>query len=177
MILLNQIQIASPCHASWDDMEGDEQIRFCGQCRKNVYNLSEMTRRDAQTLLAQTGVPPCVRFYKRADGTLLTRDCPVGKRLLRKRRASRFALAVSVPLALLTQAVRADPPPPARPPASVTMGAPPAPPMLGEMAAPPSRTMGRVVLVMGKPIAPPPHRKPNLPPKKAKKKSGSEPRR
>ena len=44
MIPLEQIRVASPCHANWDEMTGTDQARFCGQCRKNVYNLSEMTR-------------------------------------------------------------------------------------------------------------------------------------
>src|SRR3954452_5823731 len=38
--LLESIRIASPCKANWDDMVGDERARFCGQCAKNVYNLS-----------------------------------------------------------------------------------------------------------------------------------------
>ncbi len=36
--LLENVRIASPCSASWDDMVGDERVRFCGQCTKNVYN-------------------------------------------------------------------------------------------------------------------------------------------
>ena len=26
---LSQIQVASPCHARWEEMEGDEKVRFC----------------------------------------------------------------------------------------------------------------------------------------------------
>src|SRR5688572_20020017 len=36
---LTQIRVASPCRARWDEMEGDERVRFCGHCQKNVYHL------------------------------------------------------------------------------------------------------------------------------------------
>ena len=51
MIPLEQIHVASPCHADWDEMTGTDQARFCQSCRKNVYNLSEMTRAEAQALI------------------------------------------------------------------------------------------------------------------------------
>src|SRR4051812_47184360 len=38
--LLDRITIASPCTASWDDMAGDDRVRFCASCQKDVYNLS-----------------------------------------------------------------------------------------------------------------------------------------
>jgi hypothetical protein len=46
--MLDQIKIASPCSADWDRMEGTDRVRFCGECKKNVFNLSAMTRRDAE---------------------------------------------------------------------------------------------------------------------------------
>ncbi|MCC7528421.1 MAG: hypothetical protein IT342_07860, partial [Candidatus Melainabacteria bacterium] len=45
--LLNSIRIASPCHVDWETMTGDERKRFCGDCKLNVYNISEMTKKDA----------------------------------------------------------------------------------------------------------------------------------
>jgi hypothetical protein len=41
----------------------------------NVYNLSEMSQESAEALIAETEGRLCVRFYQRADGTVLTRDC------------------------------------------------------------------------------------------------------
>jgi hypothetical protein len=73
-------------------MAGNDRRRFCGQCQLNVYNLSGMTKREAEELLNQTEGRLCVRFYRRADGTILTQDCPVGLRAL-KRRISRIATA------------------------------------------------------------------------------------
>jgi len=73
-------------------MVGNEQVRFCGQCSLNVYNLSGMTRPEAEHLIAQTEGRLCIRYYRRADGTILTKNCPIGLRAL-KRRLSRIANA------------------------------------------------------------------------------------
>lgn len=90
---LDQVRIASPCDASWDEMVGDERVRFCASCEKNVYNLSAMGREDAERLLHErVGKELCVRFYQRADGTILTEDCPVG---VKKKRRKKVALAVA----------------------------------------------------------------------------------
>lgn len=83
-IPLDQIAVASPCKAPWEQMAGDERVRFCGQCRQHVYNLSEMTREEAETLVLEREGRLCVRFYQRFDGTLITRDCPVGVRAFRR---------------------------------------------------------------------------------------------
>ena len=46
--LLDQVGIASPCTASWEAMAGDDRVRFCRQCSLNVYNLSGMTKLEAE---------------------------------------------------------------------------------------------------------------------------------
>ena len=76
--LLANLRVASPCSARWADMTGDDRARFCAQCQKHVYNLSEMTAEDASNLIREKEGSLCVRFYQRADGTVLTADCPVG---------------------------------------------------------------------------------------------------
>ncbi|MBC7910535.1 MAG: hypothetical protein H7Y30_08550 [Pyrinomonadaceae bacterium] len=89
---LSGVKIASPCTADWESMLGNERQRFCGQCQLNVYNLSGMTKREAENLVSHAEGRLCVRFYRRADGTILTQNCPVGLRAL-KRRISRVATA------------------------------------------------------------------------------------
>lgn len=89
---LKDVKVASPCSADWENMIGDERRRFCGQCELNVYNLSEMSRREAEDLINRTEGRLCVRFYRRADGTVLTKDCPVGLRAVR-RKVKRVATA------------------------------------------------------------------------------------
>ncbi len=75
-----KLDVASPCAESWDRMRGDDRVRFCGRCRLHVYDLSAMGEDEIATLVAREGDPPCVRLFARPDGTVLTRDCPVGRR-------------------------------------------------------------------------------------------------
>lgn len=89
---LNNIHVASPCPANWNEMYGNERKRFCGDCKLNVYNLSDMTRQEAENLLLNSEGRLCVRFFRRADGTVLTRNCPVGWQAV-KRGVSRVATA------------------------------------------------------------------------------------
>ena len=84
-VTLENIQIAAPCSATWADMSGDARVRHCQFCQKNVYNLSEMTRAQAEALIQQKEGKLCIRFYQRADGTILTDNCPVGLRAIRRR--------------------------------------------------------------------------------------------
>ena len=90
---LDNVRVASPCPANWDEMYGDDRKRFCRESKLNVYDLSDMTRREAEDLIANWEGRLCVRFYRRADGTVLTKDCPVGWAAV-KRRLSRAATAV-----------------------------------------------------------------------------------
>jgi hypothetical protein len=82
---LDNIRIAAPCTADWKQMLGTERARFCGQCNLNVYNLSSMTRSEAEHLIADNEGRLCVRFYRRADGSILTKNCPVGLRAIQRR--------------------------------------------------------------------------------------------
>lgn len=93
---LEQLRVASPCPASWDGMAGDDRVRFCGECRLHVYNLSGMSRVDAEGLIERTEGRLCVRMLRRADGTVITRDCPVG--LARVHRAIRRGVLAAVAL-------------------------------------------------------------------------------
>ncbi len=82
---LDDISVASPCHMEWSEMVGGDKVRFCGSCQKNVFNLSGMVRSEAIDLIGATEGNVCVRFFRRADGTVLTQDCPVGMALMLKR--------------------------------------------------------------------------------------------
>ena len=79
-INIQNIRVASPCPADWNTMAGDDRIRHCSECNLNVYNLSAMTEREVQRLIANSQGRVCGRFYRRADGTILTQDCPRGLR-------------------------------------------------------------------------------------------------
>lgn len=94
--MLDVIDVASPCHVAWESMQGDDRVRHCSQCRLNVYNLSDMRRGDAEALVREHEGRLCVRFFRRADGTVLTRDCPWGLRAVRQRMARMVAAAAAL---------------------------------------------------------------------------------
>ncbi|UJR86538.1 hypothetical protein [Sandaracinus amylolyticus] len=87
--LLANVRVASPCPARWDEMKGDDRARHCASCDKTVFDLSAMTSDEAETLLRAHGVATnggmCVRFHRRADGTVMTSDCSVGVARARRR--------------------------------------------------------------------------------------------
>jgi hypothetical protein len=92
--VLDNIRVAAPCTADWSKMVGDERVRACGDCSKNVYNLSGMTREEAEALLVEKEGRLCVRYYRRTDGTILFGDCAVGVKRRRRRRIVAGAAAL-----------------------------------------------------------------------------------
>ena len=90
---LEHVQVAAPCKADWNQMIGSERMRFCSACNLNVYNLTGMTRFEAESLIARNEGRLCVRFYRRFDGSIITKDCPVGLRAI-QRRVSYLAKAI-----------------------------------------------------------------------------------
>lgn len=105
---LGNIKVASPCPASWDAMYGDERKRFCGECKLNVYNLSGMTRDEAEQLITNHEGRLCVRFYRRADGSVITADCPVGWAKVKQRTRAAVTAAASLVMALFTGVLVSD---------------------------------------------------------------------
>jgi hypothetical protein len=88
-------------------MIGDDRVRFCDHCQLNVFNIAQLTRTEAETLIAKSEGRLCARLYRRADGTILTKDCPVGLAALRKRVsrkvAASFAAMISFASVVLGQ--------------------------------------------------------------------------
>lgn len=104
--ILDNLYLAAPCPMTWESMEGDDKIRHCGGCAKNVYNISAMTKKEAEEFLNINGDSACLRFFRRADGTVITDNCPVGLRKFRDRMkavaqvaASFIAFVISIPMA------------------------------------------------------------------------------
>jgi len=95
---VDRIRIAKPCPASWDDMQGDERVRHCTQCRRNVYNLREMSREEAARLIESREGKVCVRIYRREDGRVMTADCPKGLARARRRIAAAVLAVASMVL-------------------------------------------------------------------------------
>lgn len=99
--LLEKWSVKTPCKVSWESMVGDDRMRFCCTCSKNVYDLSAMTEDEAEAFLAVhlDDEDACVRLYRRSDGRLLTMDCPVGAK---KRHRAKVALAASAAAITIT---------------------------------------------------------------------------
>jgi hypothetical protein len=97
-----RIDIAAPCSETWESMQGDERVRHCASCKLNVFNTKELTEKELLALLSSAnGGRVCGRVYKRADGTVLTKDCPTGVAMLRRRVLMGISLAASFVLVLL----------------------------------------------------------------------------
>ncbi len=103
---LADVLLASPCDVPWEVMVGDNRVRHCLDCKRDVFNLSAMTQAEVESFLeaaAQMGArgeeKPCIALYQRTDGTILTTDCPVGVR--RRRIRSLIASTMGVGIASL----------------------------------------------------------------------------
>ena len=90
---LDNVRIASPCAADWNKMIGGERQRHCAACKSNVYNLSEMTQTEAENLLIKAEGRVCLQIFRRRDGTVLTKNCPVGWQALKKKVSQTAAAA------------------------------------------------------------------------------------
>jgi hypothetical protein len=123
--LLPRLRIASPCREDWNAMVGDERVRRCSRCEKDVFDLSALTSAEAESLLAShralpEGGTPCVRFYRRSDGTILTTDCVEGtatRRVVQAVAAAALLAGASATASALAPEERPDhithyPPPP-----------------------------------------------------------------
>lgn len=84
---LDAIQVRKPCEVPWDSMAGDDHKRFCSLCKLHVYNLEAMTRAEVESHLLGEG-RRCIRMTRRADGTVVTRDCGAVRRERKMRRGA-----------------------------------------------------------------------------------------
>ncbi|MFK7986564.1 MAG: hypothetical protein AB8I08_11120 [Sandaracinaceae bacterium] len=99
---LDVITVTNPCTESWEGMRGDGPVRHCGLCKKNVYNLSAMTAEEAEQTVQEREGRLCVRFYRRADGTVSTVDCaPMRFAALRRTARRTMTGAAALLVALL----------------------------------------------------------------------------
>ncbi len=83
---LENLMIAAPCDVEWKDMVGNNQLRRCNACQLNVYNVKSLTSKELEELFqsdqARNG-QLCMQLYRRADGTIITADCPRGLKKIR----------------------------------------------------------------------------------------------
>jgi hypothetical protein len=168
---LEQINVASPCHADWNAMSGDDQKRFCGHCEKHVHNLSAMTRTAAEELVCSNAGHLCVQYQKDAAGVMITLDyAPTtpSRWWMRWRPLAAAATLVSG-LFVMVGVTRANPgtvalggqvattAPTSQPSPPPTMGTPVPPAIRGDVALPPtSQPSGETI--KGQMLVPAPER-------------------
>jgi hypothetical protein len=61
-----------------------------------------MSRSEAEDFIARSEGRVCIRYYRRKDGTIITENCPVGLRALRKRLSYVARAIASAVIALMT---------------------------------------------------------------------------
>lgn len=142
--LLRNVHVAAPCHESWEAMPGSEQVRSCARCQHKVYNLSELTANEAEALLKTTEGRLCVRFFQRADGTILTKDCPVGSTARRQKRAAQAVAGIAAAVGGAAALFRPHPAVQGTPLPVVQTTPELRPPVMGMVA--PEPMMGKVVV-------------------------------
>lgn len=70
-----ELRISTPCPMTWDSLKGDDRVRYCGQCRLNVYNLADMPKDEVEALVRRTEGRLCGTLYMRGDRTATVRPC------------------------------------------------------------------------------------------------------
>lgn len=92
----HQIVITSPCPMDWEQMRGDDKVRFCDQCGKPVYNFAVLTGSQAREMITKGTDNLCGRIVRKADGTIATTaSYPVDSR---RSRPFQFTIAALIML-------------------------------------------------------------------------------
>jgi hypothetical protein len=91
---LETLQIPNPCSVGWQNMEGDDKTRFCRACNKPVFNLSAMTRQQAEALLAALRGNLCASLTRNENGMVVTTEA-LPKSLPRLHQISKRASSVA----------------------------------------------------------------------------------
>ena len=168
--------IEKPCAADWDEMRGDDKVRHCDECDREVYAISKMTELEAELrLLNAPDALPCIRYARDASGNVIHAADLVRSDYLANRpgtSARAFVMASALGSALVTRDAGAKPPvvaaaeptqcvpyeQPAPPPPAPSAGAAAAPatrPAPAPPAAPTAAPQPEPVMLGG---APPPMR-------------------
>lgn len=59
---IDSVEVKSPCSEEWERMKGNDRVRFCDHCSKDVKNLSAITRKEAMRLVRASGGDLCIRY-------------------------------------------------------------------------------------------------------------------
>lgn len=59
---IDSVRVDTPCGENWEKMHGNERVRFCGHCAKDVKNLSAVTRKQAMRIVRASDGGICIRY-------------------------------------------------------------------------------------------------------------------
>jgi hypothetical protein len=107
---------ATPCASQWDSMTGSGRIKFCQQCKLQVYDFATTEMPEAKEMIFKQEGKENFLLFKRKDSKFLTSDCPVG---VKRKQTMLVLYAVGFMLVIGCAIVVANQPPP--PPPTVTV--------------------------------------------------------
>lgn len=93
--ILDRVCIAMPCSIGWENMKGNDEVRLCGGCDKNVYNISAMSKKRAEEVLSAPELP-CLHIVRGCDGKIVTDDSPRWLRHFRNSWGKLIAISASL---------------------------------------------------------------------------------
>ena len=164
------LQIKTPCPKSWDQLSGGEAKRYCSECCLHVHNAAQLTRVEAEELVAKSSERVCMRMQFDESGAPLFRETPAPerRRLRLAGRATRWALATAAGLLAACHRSESVNPPvdsgrnPGSAQTTTKMGKVAGPELMGDVATPepPRQLLGEVFV----PTPPQPPPETNQPP-------------
>lgn len=96
--LVARVRATTPCREHWDQMVGDDMVRHCARCGKNVFDLATMRTEEAEALLEREGTD-LVPLRRRRDGRIVAGTCPGSRGRARIVGALTFAAAAGALIA------------------------------------------------------------------------------
>ncbi len=61
---IDSVEVKTPCTEDWEKMHGNDRVRFCDHCAKDVNDLSAVTRKEAMRLVRASGGNLCIRYVQ-----------------------------------------------------------------------------------------------------------------
>jgi len=96
---ISKLGVSKPCPIPWESMIGNDRVRKCDTCQLNIFNIESMTTSEVEKLISSSQpYRLCIRLVRRADGTVMTRDCPKGLSAYRKRLTSLVTVSIAAVL-------------------------------------------------------------------------------
>jgi hypothetical protein len=121
---IEKYKSATACSSDWDRMKGTGCVKFCEQCKLQVYDFSKTEMPEVESTIFKTEGKKNFVLYKRSDGKFLTSDCPVGVKRKQTILVASICGVLVVAGFLWFVSTMPPPPPPAKNAASLQQIAP-----------------------------------------------------